>query len=117
MHSPGSVKSLCRMALHPKGHCRQMTLEVEWGMICPTLHCDKISPAGHSSYGEVSSSRHYPSDLYCSTQRKRRFQPMYEDALARVDLFSGLRKKELTEVAKCCREARYSPGSDRKSVV
>jgi CRP/FNR family cyclic AMP-dependent transcriptional regulator len=36
---------------------------------------------------------------------------MYEDALARVDLFSGLRKKELTEVAKCCREARYSPGS------
>ena len=36
---------------------------------------------------------------------------MYEDALARVDLFSGLRKKELTEVAKCCREAKYSPGS------
>jgi CRP/FNR family transcriptional regulator len=36
---------------------------------------------------------------------------MYEEALARVDLFSGLRKKELTEVAKCCREARYSPGS------
>ena len=36
---------------------------------------------------------------------------MYEDALARVDLFSVLRFKELTEVAKCCREARYSPGS------
>ena len=36
---------------------------------------------------------------------------MYEDALARVDLFSGLRYKELTQVAKCCREARYSPGS------
>jgi len=36
---------------------------------------------------------------------------MYEDALARVDLFSGLRYKELTEVAKCCREAKYSPGS------
>jgi CRP/FNR family transcriptional regulator, cyclic AMP receptor protein len=36
---------------------------------------------------------------------------MYEDTLARVDLFSGLRYKELTEVAKCCREARYSPGS------
>jgi len=35
---------------------------------------------------------------------------MYEDALARVDLFSGLRKKELTEVAKCCRVAKYSPG-------
>jgi CRP/FNR family transcriptional regulator len=36
---------------------------------------------------------------------------MYEDALARVDLFSGLRKKELKEVAACCREATYSPGS------
>ena len=36
---------------------------------------------------------------------------MYEDALARVDLFSGLRYKELTQIAKCCREARYSPGS------
>jgi len=35
---------------------------------------------------------------------------MYEDALARVDLFSRLRFKELTEVAKSCREARYSPG-------
>ena len=36
---------------------------------------------------------------------------MYEDILARVDLFSGLRKKELKEVAKCCREGNYSPGS------
>jgi CRP/FNR family cyclic AMP-dependent transcriptional regulator len=36
---------------------------------------------------------------------------MYEDTLARVDLFSGLRKKELKEVASCCRENRYSPGS------
>ena len=36
---------------------------------------------------------------------------MYEDALARVDLFSRLRFKELTQVAKCCREVRYSPGS------
>ena len=36
---------------------------------------------------------------------------MYEDALARVDLFSGLRKKELKEVATCCREGKYSPGS------
>ena len=36
---------------------------------------------------------------------------MYEDALARVDLFSGLRKKELKEVANCCREGKYSPGS------
>src|SRR5213595_3242180 len=36
---------------------------------------------------------------------------MYEDTLARVDLFSGLRKKELKEVAKCCREGNYSPGS------
>src|SRR5947207_284334 len=36
---------------------------------------------------------------------------MYEDTLARVDLFSGLRYKELTEVAKCCREGKYSPGS------
>jgi CRP/FNR family cyclic AMP-dependent transcriptional regulator len=36
---------------------------------------------------------------------------MYEDALARVDLFSGLRWKELHEVAKYCRVATYSPGS------
>ncbi|HZR41778.1 MAG TPA: cyclic nucleotide-binding domain-containing protein [Ktedonobacteraceae bacterium] len=36
---------------------------------------------------------------------------MYEDALARVDLFSGLRKKELQEVASCCRENTYRPGS------
>jgi CRP/FNR family transcriptional regulator, cyclic AMP receptor protein len=36
---------------------------------------------------------------------------MYEDALARVDLFSGLRKKELKEVATSCREGKYSPGS------
>src|SRR5437763_6294819 len=36
---------------------------------------------------------------------------MYEDVLARVDLFSGLRKKELKEVATCCREGKYSPGS------
>ena len=36
---------------------------------------------------------------------------MYEDALARVDLFSGLRYKELTEVAKYCREVKYSPDS------
>ena len=36
---------------------------------------------------------------------------MYEDALARVNLFSGLRKKELKEVATCCREGTYSPGS------
>ncbi len=36
---------------------------------------------------------------------------MYEDALARVDLFSGLRKKELTELATYCREGKYSPGS------
>src|SRR3954467_10918546 len=36
---------------------------------------------------------------------------MYEDALARVDLFSGLRYKELTEVAKCCRVGKYLPGS------
>jgi len=36
---------------------------------------------------------------------------MYEDALARVELFSGLRKKELKEVATACREGKYSPGS------
>src|SRR5207249_11617807 len=36
---------------------------------------------------------------------------MYEDTLARVDLFSGLRKKELKEVANGCREGKYSPGS------
>jgi CRP/FNR family transcriptional regulator, cyclic AMP receptor protein len=36
---------------------------------------------------------------------------MYEDTLARVDLFSGLSKKDLKEVAKSCREGNYSPGS------
>ena len=36
---------------------------------------------------------------------------MYEDALARVDLFSGLREKELKEIATCCREGTYRPGS------
>src|SRR5689334_8882190 len=36
---------------------------------------------------------------------------MYEDALARVDLFSGLPKKELKDLATYCREGMYSPGS------
>jgi CRP/FNR family cyclic AMP-dependent transcriptional regulator len=36
---------------------------------------------------------------------------MYEDTLARVDLFSGLRKKELKELAAYCRDGKYSPGS------
>src|SRR5437763_16765621 len=36
---------------------------------------------------------------------------MYEDVLARVDLFSGLRKKELKELTTYCREGKYSPDS------
>jgi CRP/FNR family cyclic AMP-dependent transcriptional regulator len=36
---------------------------------------------------------------------------MYEEALARVDLFSGLRNKELKDLAKYCRERTVSPGS------
>ena len=36
---------------------------------------------------------------------------MYEDALARVDLFSGLPKKELKDLATYCREGTYSAGS------
>jgi CRP/FNR family transcriptional regulator, cyclic AMP receptor protein len=36
---------------------------------------------------------------------------MYEDTLARVDLFSGLKKKELKEVAASCREDHYKPGA------
>ena len=36
---------------------------------------------------------------------------MYEDDLARVDLFSGLRKKELKDLAKYCLERTVSPGS------
>ena len=36
---------------------------------------------------------------------------MYEDALARVDLFSGLRKKELKDLATYCSESTYRPGS------
>ena len=36
---------------------------------------------------------------------------MYEDILARVDLFSGLRKKELQDLATYCVEGTYRPGS------
>jgi CRP/FNR family transcriptional regulator, cyclic AMP receptor protein len=36
---------------------------------------------------------------------------MYEDVLARVDLFSGLRKKELLDLATYCVESTYRPGS------
>ncbi len=36
---------------------------------------------------------------------------MYEDALARVDLFSGLRKKDLKDLAAHCKERTMSPGS------
>lgn len=36
---------------------------------------------------------------------------MYEDALAHVDLFSGLRKKDLKDLATYCREGKFSPGS------
>jgi CRP/FNR family transcriptional regulator, cyclic AMP receptor protein len=36
---------------------------------------------------------------------------MYEDVLARVDLFSGLRKKELQDLATYCVESTYRPGS------
>ncbi|WP_165422796.1 Crp/Fnr family transcriptional regulator [Ktedonosporobacter rubrisoli] len=36
---------------------------------------------------------------------------MYEDALARVNLFSGLRKKDLKDLAAYCKERTFSPGS------
>jgi CRP/FNR family transcriptional regulator, cyclic AMP receptor protein len=36
---------------------------------------------------------------------------MYEDALARVDFFSGLGKKELKDLATYCGEGTYPPGS------
>ena len=36
---------------------------------------------------------------------------MYEEALARGDLFSALRKKELKDLAKYCLERTVSPGS------
>ena len=36
---------------------------------------------------------------------------MYEDVLARVDLFSGLGKKDLKELAAECREGKFNPGS------
>ena len=36
---------------------------------------------------------------------------MYEDTLARVDLFSGLRKQELKDLATYCREGTFSAGS------
>lgn len=36
---------------------------------------------------------------------------MYEDTLARVDLFSSLDKKELQVLSKSCQERKYSAGS------
>lgn len=36
---------------------------------------------------------------------------MYEDALARVDLFSGLDKKELQLLGRSCQEKQYGAGS------
>jgi len=36
---------------------------------------------------------------------------MYEEDLARVDLFSGLRQKELKDLAAYCGERTFSPGS------
>ena len=36
---------------------------------------------------------------------------MYEDALARVDIFSGLPKKDLKDLATYCGERTFSPGS------
>ena len=36
---------------------------------------------------------------------------MYEEALARVDLFSGLPKKDLKDLATYCGERTFSPGS------
>jgi len=36
---------------------------------------------------------------------------MYEDALARIDLFHDLRKKELKDLATFCGERTFSPGS------
>src|SRR5690349_9288238 len=39
------------------------------------------------------------------------YQPMSEDTLARVDLFSTLNKKELQELAKSCQERSYPAGT------
>jgi CRP/FNR family cyclic AMP-dependent transcriptional regulator len=36
---------------------------------------------------------------------------MYEDTLAHVELFSGLEKKDLQQLAGACRERTYSPGT------
>jgi len=36
---------------------------------------------------------------------------MYEDTLARIDLFNGLDKKELQALARSCQERKYSAGS------
>ena len=36
---------------------------------------------------------------------------MHEDTLAHVDLFAGLEKKDLQQLAGACRERTYSPGS------
>lgn len=39
------------------------------------------------------------------------YQPMSEDTLARVDLFSTLNKKELQELTKSCQERSYPAGT------
>jgi len=36
---------------------------------------------------------------------------MYEDVLAKVDLFSGLNKKELQALARICQERKYKAGT------
>ena len=36
---------------------------------------------------------------------------MHEDTLAHVELFAGLEKKDLQQLAGACRERTYSPGS------
>jgi CRP/FNR family cyclic AMP-dependent transcriptional regulator len=36
---------------------------------------------------------------------------MYEEDLARVDLFSGLQKKEIKELATYCSQSTYQPGA------
>jgi CRP/FNR family cyclic AMP-dependent transcriptional regulator len=63
-------------------------------------HCDKIAPVDLTLLIFI---------VILDEQGGSR--PMYEDILEHVNLFSGLRKKDLKEVATHCREGKYSPGS------
>jgi CRP/FNR family transcriptional regulator len=70
-----------------------------------------ISENGEGVRDTIQPVETYLSVFCWSMRRKMRRQAMYEDVLVRVDLFSGLKKKDLEDLAKHCKERTISPGS------